>query len=217
MRTRFKIIAVTAFMAATQLVGAAAWAQTKIFVIDETAIRKNSKLGKEIANTLGSVQAQGAEKLGLKSLGQEIKTEQDALKPQTQSLSKEALDSNPTLKSRVEALGKKQNEYMQKAGGLEQVMEQQNQNLSMAFAQVLEPAVAYVAKQAGADVVLSYSSTWYVKDSVDLSSKVVARLDATIPTLDALKAALTPPPAATPAGGAAPAAQPPATKPPGTP
>jgi hypothetical protein len=66
----------------------------------------------------------------------------------------------------------------------------------MAFAQVLEPAVSHVAREAGADVVLSYASTWYVKDAVDLSQKVIARLDATVPTLAALQAAVQ---AATPA------------------
>jgi hypothetical protein len=70
----------------------------------------------------------------------------------------------------------------------------------MAFAQVMEPAVSHVAKQVGADLVLSYASTWYVKDAIDLSAKVIERLDATVPSLAALQAAVQP---AQPAGGAA--------------
>ena len=57
------------------------------------------------------------------------------------------------------------------------------------------PAVEAVAKEAGADIVVSFSSTWYVKGATDLSAKVIARLDATVPTLVALQAALPPPPA----------------------
>ena len=180
----------------------AAFAQTKIYVVNEEKVRRESKVGKEMSTQIGSVREQGVEKLGLKSLGDEIKAEQTALQPQTQSLTKEALDKNPTLKARVDALSKKTNEYLQKADYLNQNLEQQNGTLNMAFAQVMEPAVTHVAKEVGADVVLSYASTWYVKDATDISTKVIARLDATVPSLAALQAALAPP------GGAKPAATP---------
>ena len=180
----------------------AAFAQTKIYVVNEEKVRRESKVGKEMSTQIGSVREQGVEKLGLKSLGDEIKAEQTALQPQTQSLTKEALDKNPTLKARVDALSKKTNEYLQKADYLNQNLEQQNGTLNMAFAQVMEPAVTHVAKEVGADVVLSYASTWYVKDATDISTKVIARLDATVPSLAALQAALAPP------GGAKPATTP---------
>jgi Skp family chaperone for outer membrane proteins len=152
---------------------------------------------------LGGIRDQGVEKLGLRSLQDQIKVEQDALRPQTQSLTKEALDKNPTLKAKVDALGKKTNEYLQKADILNSNLEQQSGALNMAFALVMEPAVSHVAKQVGADLVLSYASTWYVKDAVDISGKVIERLDATVPSLQALQTALQP---AQPAGGAAPPA-----------
>lgn len=186
-----------AMMAGLMNVAGAAVAQTKIFVINEEKIRRESKVGKEMSSTLGGVRDQGVDKLGLKSLGDEIKAEQTALQPQTQSLTKEALDKNPTLKARVDALSKKTNEYLQKADYLNQNLEQQNGTMNVAFAQVMEPAVTHVAKEAGADVVLSYASTWYVKDAIDISPRVIARLDATVPSLAALQAALAP------AGGAA--------------
>jgi Skp family chaperone for outer membrane proteins len=186
----------------TNMVGAAV-AQSKIYVINEERIRRDSKVGKEMSARLGGIRDQGVEKLGLRSLQDQIKVEQDALRPQTQSLTKEALDKNPTLKAKVDALGKKTNEYLQKADILNSNLEQQSGALNMAFAQVMEPAVSHVAKQVGADLVLSYASTWYVKDAVDISGKVIERLDATVPSLQALQTALQP---AQPAGGAAPPA-----------
>lgn len=186
---------------------ALAQAQTKVFVIDEAAIRANSKVGKEIAATIESVRKEGVTKLGLETLGKEIKTEDDALKPQVQSLSKEALAANATLKARVEALDKKKNEFLQKANVLDQALAQQETAANQAFTIALQPAVDFAAKEAAADVVLSISSTWYIKSAVDLSPKVVARLDATTPTLAALKAATEAAMAkAQPAAGAAPAA-----------
>jgi Skp family chaperone for outer membrane proteins len=186
-----------AMMIGLMNVAGAAVAQTKIYVINEEKIRRESKVGKEMSVSLGSVREQGVQKLGLKTLGDEIKTEQTALQPQTQALTKEAIEKNPTLKARVEALNKKTSEYLQKADYLNQNLEQQNGALNVAFAQVMEPAVTHVAKEVGADVVLSYASTWYVKDATDISAKVIARLDATVPTLAALQAAIQP------AGGAA--------------
>jgi hypothetical protein len=49
--------------------------------------------------------------------------------------------------------------------------------------------------------VLSYNSTLYSKDAIDITAKVIARLDSTVPTIQALQDALPKPPAQ-PAGGA---------------
>jgi Skp family chaperone for outer membrane proteins len=196
-----KIALAALVMASLTNVAGLAVAQTKVFVINEEKVRRDSKVGKEMSAQLGGIRNQGIEKLGLQALGNELKAENDALKPQTQSLTPEAINSNPTLKARVESFNKKTAEFLQKSDFLNEQLGQQNNNLNVAFAQVLEPAVTHVAKEAGADLVLSYASTWYVKDAVDLSQKVIARLDATVPSLAALQAALQP------AGGAPGAAQ----------
>jgi Skp family chaperone for outer membrane proteins len=192
MKLRKIALAVLVAASLTNVAGIAV-AQTKVFVINEEKVRANSKIGKEMSTQLGGIRDQGVEKLGLKSLQDQIKTESDALKPQTQSLTPEAINANPALKAKVDALSKKTGEYLQKAEFLNNQLGQQNTTFNMAFAQVLEPAVAHVAREAGADVVLSYASTWYVKDAVDLSQKVISRLDATVPTLAALQAAVQPP------------------------
>lgn len=203
MKIRHMALMAAVFVGLCQVAGAA-YAQTKIYVIDEGKVRKDSKLGQDIASKLGQIKQEGVTKLGLETLQTEIKTEDDALKPQVQSLSKEALDANPTLKARVDALNKKKSEFMQKANYLDQNLEQQETAAMSTFAGALAPAVEYVGKEAGADVVLSASSTWYFKNTIDLSTKVTARLNATTPSMDSLKAA-TPP--ATGAGAK------PATKP----
>jgi Skp family chaperone for outer membrane proteins len=189
MKLRNAALIAAVFVGLSQLVGAAYAQATKIYVIDEEVIRRDSKIGKDIASKLGEIKNEGVTKLGLETLQTEIKTEDDALKPQTQALSKEALAANPTLKSRVDKLNQKKAEYVQKAQALNSTLSQTNEAATVAFAQALGPAVDYTAKQMGADVVLSYSSTWYVKDPVDISKKVIERLDATMPTLAALQAA----------------------------
>lgn len=179
----------------------AALAQTKIFVVNEDKVRRDSKVGKEINQTLVSNANAGADQLGLKQLKTEIDAEAQRLKPQTESLTPEALNGNPTLKAQVEALGKKQQEYMQKAGALNNGIERADNGLSQAFVFVLGPAVNQVAKDVNADIVLDANSAWYVKDATDITAKVVARLDATVPNLQALRDAMPKPPA----GAAAPA------------
>jgi hypothetical protein len=49
----------------TNMVGAAV-AQSKIYVINEERVRRDSKVGKEMSTRLGGIRDQGVEKLGLK-------------------------------------------------------------------------------------------------------------------------------------------------------
>jgi Skp family chaperone for outer membrane proteins len=124
---KLRKLALAALVAAslTNVAGVAV-AQTKVFVINEERIRENSKIGKEMSAQLGGIRNQGIERLGLQALENQIKTETEALKPQTQSLTPEAINSNPTLKAKVDALNKKTGEYLQTAEFLNSQLGQQN-------------------------------------------------------------------------------------------
>lgn len=199
MRVRLLALAAAA-LSATAIIPSAAMAQTKVYVIDEAKIRDGSKIGADIRAKLGAIEQEGIEKLGLKALSDQIEAESTRLQPQLQTMvgengqvAVESLEANPTLKSQVEALGQKQIELRQKSSVLSQNLDQQQSVAMAAFTAALAPAVNHVAAQEGADVVLSVASTWYVKDTIDLSAKVIQRLDATTPTLASLEAALKPP------------------------
>lgn len=198
--TQFALAAAVAFGLSSM--AGAAFAQSKVFTVDEQQVRQQSKLGKELNAVLESVANQGIEQLGLKTLKTEVDTEGAALKPQIESLTPEAINANPTLKARVDALNRKASELIQKQNALNQTLEQREGGYRLAFLQVLAPAVEAVAKEAGADLVVDVASTWFIKEAIDLTPRVVARLDATVPNVAALQAALPKPPAAP---GAAPA------------
>lgn len=185
-----KLALVTAmFVGLTNMAGAA-FAQSKIFIVNEARVMAESKLGKALELQLNQDATAAVDQLGLKTLKTEVDTEAAALKPQTQSLTPEAIAANPTLKARVDSLNKKYSELVSKSNALDQGVEQQRAANTIRFNYVLVRAVDSVAKEVGADVVLSYASALYNKDSVDISAQVIARLDATVPTIDALKAAL---------------------------
>ena len=198
--TQFALAAAVVFGLSSM--AGAAFAQSKVFTVDEQQVRQQSKLGKELNAVLDSVANQGIEQLGLKTLKTEVDTEGAALKPQIESLTPEAINANPTLKARVDALNRKASELIQKQNALNQTLEQREGGYRLAFLQVLAPAVEAVAKEAGADLVVDVASTWFIKEAIDLTPRVVARLDATVPNVAALQAALPKPPAA---AGAAPA------------
>ncbi len=202
MKVRNLTLAAALFVGLSNMVGAA-MAQAKVFVVNEQKVRAESKLGKAMDASLNELANKGVEQLGLKTLQSEVQSEANALKPQTQALTREALEANPTLKARVEGLNKKAGELAQKQNALNATVEKQDTGYNYAFYAVMLPAIEAVAKEANADIVLSYPSTLYTKDAIDLSAKVIARLDATVPTLEALKAALPQPPAkpAAPGGG----------------
>jgi Skp family chaperone for outer membrane proteins len=190
------IVLAAAFVASASSVAGVAMAQTKVYIVNETRVMIESKLGKAMNQQLSQDAQQAVEQLGLKTLKTEADTERAALQPQIQSLTPEAITANPTLKTRVENLNKKYNELMQKSSALDQGVEQQRTANAVRFNYALVPAIDAVAKQVGADVVLSYGSALYNKESVDISAKVIERLDATVPTLEALKPLLPQRPAA---------------------
>ena len=82
MKLRNLALAAAMMIGLTNLVGAAI-AQTKVYVINEERIRRDSKVGKEMSANLASIRDQGVQKLGLKALGDEIKSDSTALQPQT--------------------------------------------------------------------------------------------------------------------------------------
>jgi Skp family chaperone for outer membrane proteins len=181
MKLRTLAFAAVAFLGA----GQAALAQTKVFVVNEATVRRESKIGKDMTAKLGNLQNAGAQQLGLDALAAEIRKEDEALKPQIANLTPEAINANPTLKAKNDALNRKKGEFLQKRQVLEANLGEQGGAASEQFTIAMAPAVEFVAKQAGADIVLSGSSVWFHKDTVDLSAKVVQRLDATTPSYDA--------------------------------
>lgn len=194
MKLRNLALVAALFVGAANMAGVAL-AQTKIFVVNEDRVRRESKVGKEINQTLVTNANAGADQLGLKQLKTDIDAEATRLKPQTESLTPEALNGNPTLKAQVEALGKKQAEYYQKTNALSSGIERADNGLNAMFLTVMGPAVGVVAKEVGADIVLDATSLWYAKDTTDITAKVIARLDATVPTLKAMQDAMPKPPA----------------------
>jgi Skp family chaperone for outer membrane proteins len=206
-----KLALAAAFFVSLVNMTGVAHAQLKTFYVNEGKVRSDSKLGKDMNNVLIGNANRDAEQLGLKALDDQVATESKALQPQLQSLTEEALKSNPTLKARVDALSEKAYELQTKKGQVSQALTERGTTLNRMFAAVLDPAIAHVAKQIGADVVLSDPSARYVKETVDITSKVIARMDATVTTVQAMQAAVAPPAAPAVPAPAAPAAP----KPPG--
>lgn len=189
------------------LTGAAS-AQQKIVVVNEDTVFAGSKIGVLLSQNLGAARTALADKLELKKLQDELKADQTAI-PQLQTMTPEALNaaakSDPALRGKLESLAKKETDFQQRTSAFGGEIEKRSSISQQAFGYVLIPAVEFVAKAEAADLVMSANSALYVGKKVDISQKVIARLDATVPTLDALNAALPKPPAQ-PAGGAAPAA-----------
>jgi Skp family chaperone for outer membrane proteins len=215
-----KLALAAAFFVSLANVTAVAHAQTKVFYVDEGKVRQETKVGKEMNAMLANMTNQGIAQLGLADLNKQIADEGKALQPQLQSLTEDAIQANPTLKARVDAFSQKRSEFQQKTSQVNQAVTRSGNELNAMFTYVLDPAVQHVAKQVGADVVLADPNTRYIKESLDITSKVVARLDSTIPTVAALQAALPQQPAAAPAAApapkpAAPAAPAATPKPPG--
>ena len=71
MKIRKLALAAALFVGLTNMAGAA-FAQTKVFIIDEQLIRAESKIGKELNLALDNIAATGVDQLGLKTLKTEL-------------------------------------------------------------------------------------------------------------------------------------------------
>lgn len=186
--------------------GGAAFAQ-KIAVVDEDAVFEGSKIGGLLAKTVNDFRVGVADKLELKKLQDELKTEEAAI-PQLKTMTPEALSNaaktDVALKTKLESFAKKQGDLQVRANQFNGATNQQAGAVQNAFGFVLAKAVESVAKADAVDIVVPAGSVMYVnKAKVDISQKVIARLDATVATLAALEAALPKQPAAPAAGAAA--------------
>lgn len=163
----------------------------KVFVVNDAAVLRNTKLGKELGGNINNQANKGVEQLGLQALSDQIDTERKALDPILGSLTPEARDakikSDPALKAKLEALGKKQVELQQKEAALNNALGNATDDYKSLFDIAMIPAIEFVAKEANADIVVPVGTLFYAKQSTDLTQKVIARVDATVPNIAKLE------------------------------
>ncbi|MEM6627133.1 MAG: OmpH family outer membrane protein [Pseudomonadota bacterium] len=179
------VVCATVFAA---FVGQTAAAQNKVVVIDQAQIMRDSRAGKDIAAKLKAIGDTMATEL--QPVADALSTEQQSLNAQTSTLTREALAQNQQLVTRIESFSKRAQDFEVKRQRSAVELEQTRRQAWGKFFEALGPALTQVVTDRGADVVLDRSSVVYSDKSVDVTIEVIARIDATTPTIEVVKAVL---------------------------
>jgi Skp family chaperone for outer membrane proteins len=177
---------VLALGAGAGLAEAQAMTAPKIAVIDMQRISNESALGKSYASRLEGlrkdIEAEGNKKQGeLEKMDAAIKVLQEELEKQAGVLSPEGADRK--RQDIVKKTRERQaffEDGQADLGRMRERAQQQAQALNGEFQTKVKPVVEAVAKEKGVDILLDNQVAMTLNNSFDISTEVIARIDATL-------------------------------------
>ena len=183
-----KFFAVLASLAFLSPIAMHANAQSKLIVIDQAKIMTQSKAGKDINAKLKTIAEQANKELKptLESLQAEEKSLNETLAP----LNQNAIRQNEALVTRIQSFQQRSQSFQQKSQVRAAELELTRRDAWQQFFKALEPALQSVIDENNADVVLDRSSTVHASAGVDRTDAVIAKLDASTPTINVTKQSL---------------------------
>ncbi len=182
--TLFKsLIAALALASAPAFVSAPpAHAQgTKVIVIDQSRIMRESKGGLDIQQKLQNIEAQMGQELQPEASA--LETEGQALQTRTNGLTQQAVAADPTLVQQLQGYQQKLQLFEQKRQIRARELQLSEQKAWGLFFQQLEPVLQEVINETGADVMLDRSQIVYNGATVDMTATAITKIDARLPTV----------------------------------
>lgn len=163
-------------------------AETKIVVIDQSRIMSESKAGKDVAAKVKNIAEQMNKELNptLDALTKEDKSLKEKLAP----LNQKAIMEDQALVSRLKSFQKRTQEFEVTRQTRARELELTRRDAWSKFYNALGPALQSVIDESKADIVIDRSSVVHAADDVDMTGAVIAKLDASTPTIAVTKQSL---------------------------
>ena len=169
-------------LTSVSVIAPAATAQgTKVVVIDQARIMRDSAAGKDIVAKIGAIEQQMMAEI--QPAATEIQTEGAALEARTANMTPETIAADAALVSQVQAFQQKMQQYNQDRTIRAQELGLTERKAWVAFFQALEPVLQQVVDENGAGVMLERSELVFAGDSVDVTDSVITKLDAATPRI----------------------------------
>ena len=180
---QFKLLLAALALVVTSVVAAApAVAQgTKIIVVDQARVLRESKAGKDIASKIETIEGQMKRELeptanSLESLGKSIEAK-------TANMTPEAMRADENLKSEARNFRTKLADLSKERDKRATELALTERKASIAFSQALGPVLEQVMQEEGADIMMSASDVMIAMGGTDVTDKVIAKLDASTPSI----------------------------------
>ncbi|MEP1144095.1 MAG: OmpH family outer membrane protein [Henriciella sp.] len=163
------------------LAPAAAAQSSTVVVIDRTQIFVQSKAGVDIQNKIRGIES--AMQAELKPTADQLAAEGPALEAKTQGRTREAILADAGLKTEVEAYARKANDFNRKRQIAAQELQLTERKALIDFNNALVPVLRQVVAEKSANVILDKANIVFVDDATEVTASVIAKLDASTPTM----------------------------------
>ncbi len=165
-------LAVTSVMAA-----APAMAQgTKIIVVDQTRVLRESQAGKDIASKIKTIEGQMQREL--EPTANSLETMGKSLEAKTANMTPEAMRADESVKSEARNFRTKLADLSKEREKRATELAMTERKASIAFSQALGPVLQQVMQEEQADIMMSASDVMIAGGSTDVTDKVIEKLNA---------------------------------------
>lgn len=165
-----------------------ATAQTNVVVIDQAKIMTQSKAGKDINAKLKNIAEQINKEL--KPTLDSLQAEQKSLNETLAPLNQNAIAQNEALMTRIKNFRNRDAEFQKTTQTRAAELELTRRAAWQQFFVALEPALQGVIDESKADIVIDRTSTVHASAGIDKTEEVIAKLDASTPTIAVTKQSL---------------------------
>lgn len=183
----FFLAAVLVFTSFALIPVQTAYAQgTKIITFDQARLMRESTGGKDIGLKLQAIG--NSMKTELEAEGRALDTEGKSLEARTANLTREALAADTSLRTQLEAFGRKRSAFQQK-GQIRQAELQQTEQVAWnEFFTALQPIIIETAKEQSALTVIERSTIAYSDPSLDVTDTLISKMNAIKPSFTVTRA-----------------------------
>lgn len=183
MKLSFLTKIITAF-AAIFILAMPAAAQS-VLVVDQARVMRESNVGKHIASQLKSIGSQmDSEKRALEA---PMKSEATSLEASVKGLTREQVAQRPDLKTRAEALAKKQGEYQVEMAYKQRELAITEQKAVAKVNETLSKVLEEIVKERGATLMVDRSMVMYAGPTVDVTDDVIRRMNTRMSTVSVVR------------------------------
>lgn len=161
---------------------AVAQENTRVVVVDEQRVARESKAGQDMQAKLSSIEQQMNTELQPKM--SELQGMEQEIGPKIQGKSLEELRADETLTEDAQAYREAAASLKGESDKRKAEMQLTMRQASAEFNKVLQPVLQEVMAESGADVMLSRGDVLLAKQGVDVTDTVIQKLDEASPTLN---------------------------------
>ena len=183
---KFMLAALAISFSAATVVAPVATAQgTKMIVIDQAKIMRDSRAGKDIQTKMQSIESSIEREL--KPTADALNTEGRAIEAKTKNMTPDAMRADAALKAQVTNYARKAQEFNIKRQIAAQELQLTERKAWGDFFTKLRPILQEVVTERGAQVMFDRASVTYADPSIDATALVISKMDSRVPTISVIR------------------------------